>query len=126
VITGIRRVSLDVSDMAKALVFFIEQMDLPLLREIGSREHTNRWEMGFSVSGTTIAIEQKRSTQYPTKPGRVTVAFETDDIEEDYQALVARGIVFTSPPTPDPFEGTMACFEGPDGVMLSLVELKDP
>lgn len=123
-ITGIRRVSIDVSDMDKALVFFIEQMDLPLLREIGARERANRWDMGFSVNGTSVAVQQQRSAEYPTKPGRVTIALETDDIEADYRSLLAKGIVFTSPPGPDPFEGKAAYFEGPDGVMLSLVELK--
>lgn len=123
-ITGIRRVSIDVADMDKALVFFIEQLDLPLLREIGARERANRWEMGFSVKGTTVAVEQQRSAENPTKPGRVTIAFETDDIDGDYRSLMERGVVFTSAPGPDPFEGKTAYFEGPDGVMFSLVELK--
>lgn len=121
-ITGIKRVSIDVSDMSTALHFFIEQLDLPVLREIGSREYAHRWEMGVGRAGTTVGIVQPKPGERPAVPGQVIVVFETDDIAADYQALQARGVVFMTPPTVEPFDGKVAYFKGPDGVLLSLVE----
>lgn len=121
-IKGIKSVNLDVSNMSAAMSFFIGQMDLPVLREIGSREFLNRWEMGYGRPSTMFAVEQQRNPVHPPKPGRVTIMFETDDIQADYRALLEKGVKFTSAPVDDPFDGKVAYFEGPDAVTLALVE----
>ncbi|MHB1416193.1 MAG: VOC family protein [Chloroflexota bacterium] len=121
-IKGIKSINIDVSDLSQALDLFIERLDLPLLREIGSRDIVNRWEMGFGRPATTLAVEQKRDPARPTRPGRVTVFFETDDLESDYRVLQEKGIIFNGPPALDPFDGKVAYFDGPDGVTLGLVE----
>jgi predicted enzyme related to lactoylglutathione lyase len=120
-ITGIAKVNIDVSDMSAALAFFAEALGLTVLREIGSREYANRWEMGVTAEGTRVCAVQPKHER-PLVPGRVSILFQSDNIEADYLAMVARGVKFTQPPTAEPFEGQVAYFEGPDGVLMGLVQ----
>jgi len=53
--------------------------------------------------------------------GRVFIFLETDDFQRDYDALVARGVVFVRPPTKEPY-GTVAVFEDLYGNRFDLVE----
>lgn len=122
-ITGIKKISIDVSDLPEALGFFVEKLNLPILRETESRVYPSRWEMGFSTSGPTMAIVKQKATEPPVTPGRITIVFETDNVEADYGALQAKGVAFIAPPTLEPLEeGKVAYFEGPDGIALSLFE----
>jgi len=121
-IKAIRRVTIGSSDLTGALSFFAGTLNLPLVREVALRGHPTSWDMGFSPSGPSLAVSEAKVGQPGLSPGEVLVEFETDDIEGDYQALQSKGLVFTTPPTVEEWEGVVAYFRGPDGVKLGLVQ----
>ncbi|MEE2662664.1 MAG: VOC family protein [Myxococcota bacterium] len=51
------------------------------------------------------------------------VGLETKDLEADYARLVAAGVVFTMPPTRQPWGGFMAMLADPDGNLFYLDEV---
>ena len=51
----------------------------------------------------------------------IGVSLRVDDIETTFETLVARGVVFREPPTKQPWGGSLAHFEDPDGNVLTLV-----
>ena len=55
--------------------------------------------------------------------GRVFIFLETDDFWRDYNALVARGVVFVRLPSEEPY-GTVAVFEDLYGNLFDLVGRK--
>ncbi|MCL4535939.1 MAG: VOC family protein [Bacteroidetes bacterium] len=122
-ITGIKRVNIEVSDLVGALQFFAGALNIPILREVALKGHPHSWDLGFSVGGPLLSIAEQMPGQ-PEPPGTVTIVLETDDIAADYEAMKAQGVPFTGPPTDQDWEGTVSHFKGPNGVLLSLVQSK--
>jgi catechol 2,3-dioxygenase-like lactoylglutathione lyase family enzyme len=52
--------------------------------------------------------------------GTPATSFTSTDIEAEYEALVARGVTFTLPPTRMDYGGTDAVFEDGQGNLLNL------
>src|SRR5262249_56042976 len=52
--------------------------------------------------------------------GRPSLALVTDDCQRDYQALRAKGVLFTMPPTQLGYAGTDAAFEDGSRNLLAL------
>ena len=48
------------------------------------------------------------------------VGFMTEDIDKEYERLVAAGVEFEMPPTKQPWGGTLALFKDPDGNVYYL------
>jgi predicted enzyme related to lactoylglutathione lyase len=57
--------------------------------------------------------------------GRVFVFLETDDVERDHAALVARGVTFVRPPRREPY-GMVAVFADLYGNLFDLIERCSP
>ena len=53
----------------------------------------------------------------------VGLSIEVEDIHGTYERLQAKGVEFVSPPTTQPWGGTLAHFKDPDGNMLTLLEM---
>ena len=121
-ITGIKRICVGVADLPKGVEFFAETLNLPILLEIALRGVPTSWDMGFGVAGTRLAVLEETPGQPLSAPGKVTVLFETDDIQADHDALTEKGVVFVGPPAIEEWQGTVAYFQGPEGVMLGLLQ----
>ena len=57
----------------------------------------------------------------PQPKGPVTFSLHVDDIDAEYEAMKARGVVFDAPPGPAPFGGVVAMFRDPDGNGVCLM-----
>ena len=58
-------------------------------------------------------------------PARHMVAFNTDDIQADWQRLKAAGVEFIQEPTPQEGEGlTIATLKDPDGNLVQLFQFR--
>ncbi len=51
----------------------------------------------------------------------VGVSLQVDDIQKTYDELTAAGVVFESPPAPQPWGGVLAHFRDPEGNVLTLL-----
>jgi uncharacterized glyoxalase superfamily protein PhnB len=51
---------------------------------------------------------------------RTNIAFETNDIQATYEALKAKGVEFSQPPTKQPWGGVQAFFSDADGNVFQL------
>lgn len=74
--------------------------------------------------GAAIALERADpgDAEAVALVGRfVGVSLAVDDIDATYDTLVARGVVFESPPEKQPWGGTLAHFKDPDGNIMTLL-----
>ncbi|HEV8663663.1 MAG TPA: VOC family protein [Candidatus Methylomirabilis sp.] len=116
-----------VSDVEKTAAFF--------------REHFGGWELrrfearglpilAMVVGGQPIMLSPKRPEEQVTADGRTLnygvyhIAFLVPDVEKAAAALKARGVRFILEPTAVPPSIKMAFVEGPDGIMVEVLERK--
>ena len=52
----------------------------------------------------------------------LSVSFQVDDIDVTYRTLLERGVTFVQPPEKQPWGGTLAFLNDPDGNILTLVQ----
>lgn len=117
-IKAVKFVSIPVRDQDAALVFYTEKLGFQVLTDqpFGGGQ---RWiELRIPGSDTKVVLF--------TPPGHEdrigmfsNVTFMTDDIDRTHEELTARGVVFTAPPTKQPW-GHFAKFEDPDGNQFVL------
>jgi len=104
----------------RALAFYRDTLDLPLSYEDG--------ELGwaqFDLGGTYLALEQCDPAEQEAKSlvGRfVGVSIAVENIQMEYETLLARGVVFTSPPTTQSWGGVLAHFKDLDENILTFLE----
>ena len=78
----------------------------------------------FDLGGPCFGIERVRpgDAEGEALVGRfVGVSLQADDIDAAYDALTAKGVVFTAPPEKQPWGGALAHFRDPDGNELTLL-----
>lgn len=124
-ITGIRKIAIQTSDLNDSLAFFSETLDLPILRDLAWRGKADSWELGFGTAGTTLALIETVPGETKDAPGQATIVLETDDINADYAALQAKGASLDGPPAMDEYDGMVAYLTGPDGVRIALLQPRD-
>jgi predicted enzyme related to lactoylglutathione lyase len=103
----------------EALAFYRDTMGWPL----GFEDERLGWAQ-FELGGCCIGLERLAADDPEAEElvGRfVGCSIETDDIEQAYAELSARGVEFTSPPTPQDWGGVLAHFKDVDGNILTLL-----
>lgn len=118
-------VAIIVSDYEKAREFYVEKLELPIIRE-NYREERDDYKLDLQVGDIELEIfgvknPPKRVTN-PEACGLRHFAFHVDDIEEAVEWLHAKGIE-TEPIRWDEYTGKrMTFFRDPDDLPLELHE----
>ena len=147
-IRGLHHTSFTVSDVDAAERFFVVHMgmkrlggglyDFDYIRGItgyadavlkiavlaaGSEEDTHRLELIEYVTPRSEPVDTSTA-----RPGAAHLAFVVEDIEAEYERLLAAGVRFKSAPNTVTFginRGAKAVyFNGPDGIALELLQLR--
>lgn len=115
------RIILRVTDLAKSVAFYRDQVGLPLQSAFDD----------FAVlggSGTTVMLQQvtRKSSGPSTGLASLTeVVLESSDVFTTYRLLLSRGVVFRREPAPATTDGAKvlytADFRDPDGHVLSIM-----
>jgi catechol 2,3-dioxygenase-like lactoylglutathione lyase family enzyme len=119
--------SVYVDDQDKARSFYSEVLGFQVKTDAPYTE-TERWisvvspeEPGGTQLVLHLADEAAKSFQAASRAaGRPSLALVTDDCERSYQALRAKGVLFTMPPTQLGYGGTDAVFEDGFGNLIDL------
>ncbi|MCG8545895.1 MAG: VOC family protein [Alphaproteobacteria bacterium] len=94
---------------------------------LGLTERFRDDEMGwaeYDLGGPCFGIERVASgdAEGEAMVGRfVGVSLRVDDIDATYASLRDKGVIFTSPPEKQPWGGSLAHFQDPDGNVLTLL-----
>lgn len=121
----IHHVAIIVSDYEKSRKFYVEQLELPIIRE-NYREDRGDYKLDLQVGDIELEIfgvknPPKRVTN-PEACGLRHLAFKVDDIETVVKWLNEKGIE-TEPIRMDPYtQKRMTFFRDPDDLPLELHE----
>ena len=142
-IFGIHHVSVTVSDIDKALPFYVDLLGLKLLyirENVGGKETSRglgveRAKMRIAVLNAgedTVELIQyiaPKGRPYDRRPcdiGNMHIAFKVNDIKKKYDELVKKGVKFNAPPIEirgGKMKGWLwTYFNDSDGAQLELVE----
>ena len=118
--------SVMVDDQAKALQFYTETLGFVVMQDVPMGDV--RWLTVASPEGTPdVQLALEPNTHPAARPfqralfddGIPATSFESRDIRQEYERLVARGVVFRKPPT-DLGPVTIAVFEDTCGNLIQL------
>ncbi len=108
-------VNVTVSDVDRAVAFFRDTVGLPL-----NFADADFGYASFASAGASFAVVQAPEGE---EVGRHTgIGFTVEDLDTAHASLVEKGVVFTRPPTREPWGGYMAIFADPDGNTYYLDE----
>ncbi len=108
-------VTLPVSDLGKAVVFYEKVLELPL------KYHFPNDYAGFDCGGVEIGLAP--SVAIKADEGNICPDFLVRDIDQVFHSLSARGVRFIKEPHDTPWGGRIALFEDLDGNRLQLVQI---
>ena len=113
----ISTVLLGVREMARAVAFYRDMLGLAVQFEIPGFTFLN-------AGGVTLCLSEPlaRALGGPTQQlaGAVELVFSVDDVQSAYEALAARGIMFSIEPRIVSGTQWAANFDDPDGHKLSI------
>jgi len=110
-----------VSDMSRSVRFYRDQLGIPLKSE--SPEWTE-FETGTTVLALHGGGKPNVASQEP-KAGTASIGFYVENLEQTFNELKGKGIVFTMPPTDRDEEMIkLAVCLDPDGLPISIAERK--
>lgn len=117
-IAHVKFVTIPTLDQDRALKFWTERVGFKVATDQPFND-TQRWiELRIGSSDTRIVLFMFDDSGL--KPGMMfNGALATDNVEQTYQELVARGVEFVSPPQQAPW-GSFAMFKDPDGNQFLL------
>ncbi len=116
-IQSVAVVSVPVSDQERAKAFYVDKLGMELVREDDSVLGI-RWVMVAPKGGGTALTLVTWFESMP--PGSLQgLVLRSDDLQADYQALVADGVEFDGPPKQQPW-ATETVFSDPDGNNIVL------
>lgn len=115
-----------VSDMDKSVGFYRDKLGIPL--KFQSPEWTE-----FQTGTTTLALHGGGVARTgppagdPSKQaGACSIGFNVENVDETYEQLQAKGILFVMPPTQREGEGIrLAVAIDPDGLPISFAQLME-
>ena len=119
----IHHVAIIVSDYERSRKFYVEQLELPVIRE-NYREDREDWKLDLQVGDTELEIfgvknPPKRVTD-PEACGLRHLAFHVEDVEQAVAWLNGKGIE-TEPIRWDAYtQKQMVFFRDPDGLPIEL------
>jgi catechol 2,3-dioxygenase-like lactoylglutathione lyase family enzyme len=121
-------VSLVVRDYDEALAFYVGTLGFTLVEDTTIEAQDKRWVVvappGATESRLLLARAsdaQQRSRVGNQTGGRVFLFLHTDDIDRDYRAYRAQGVVFVREPREEPY-GTVAVFKDLYGNLWDLIQ----
>lgn len=94
---------------------------------LGLKERFRNDEIGwaeYDLGGPCIGLEKVAADDREGQAlvGRfVGVSLRVDDIDSVYRSLHGKGVRFATPPETQPWGGSLAHFEDPDGNVLTLL-----
>ena len=109
------------------LAFFAGQLGFEVLEDTDMRD--KRWVKVAPKWAETAFLLAKAATPEQVAAigqqggGRVWLFLETDNFERDYEAFLAKGVVFEEDPRHEPY-GSVAVFNDPFGNRWDLIEFK--
>ena len=119
-IKGINAVLIQTRDVRKLAEFYRDKLGLQMnISDHGGGTHA---EMDFGAFH--FAIQPGGGA--PVERGPVVISFQVDDVNEEYEALKSRGVVFDMAPREMPFGGILAEFRDPDGNRFYLMQWQQP
>lgn len=121
----IHHVAIIVSDYEKSKKFYVEQLELPIIRE-NYRKERNDYKLDLKIGDIELEIfGMEKAPNRVTEPeacGLRHLAFKVDDIDKTVEWLNARGIE-TEPIRIDEYtQKRMTFFRDPDNLPLELHE----
>jgi predicted enzyme related to lactoylglutathione lyase len=126
---NISQFTVTVRDYDEALAFYVDKLGFEKLEDTdvgGGKRWVRVRPSGSTGAGILLARavnERQLATVGNQTGGRVFVFLETQDFWTDYNALVARGVVFVRPPLEEPY-GTVAVFQDLHGNKFDLIGRK--
>lgn len=118
-------VMVTVSDMSRSVEFYQDKLGIKL-------KFQSEFWTEFQTETTTLALHGggkplERSPDYDPKAtyaGVCTMGFNVENLDQVYQELTARGVIFVMPPTIQEQEGIkLAVCIDPDGLSISFAEM---
>ena len=114
-IDAINAVLISTKDVRCLAEFYRDKVGIPLkINDHGGGLHAEA-----EIGHTHFAIFPGGPSSSPKGP--ITFSLHVDDIDAEYAAMKARGVVFAAPPGPAPFGGVVASFRDPDGNGVCLM-----
>ena len=120
-VTAINAVLLHTQDVERLVDFYRDTVGLPMRSSdhgggMHGEAHPRLGDVHFAI--------------FPggPEPGRgpVTISLHVDDLQGEYERLLALGVEFEHPPQPKPFGGIVAPFRDPDGNGVLLMSWQPP
>jgi predicted enzyme related to lactoylglutathione lyase len=109
---NVRTISVRVSDQDRAVDFYVNTLGFEKVKDIPMGPDSRWIEVKPAGAETTLVLSNEPAS---TEPGGFTgYIFDSANIQETYEALNARGVHFTAPPSSQPW-GNWAQFADPDG-----------
>jgi predicted enzyme related to lactoylglutathione lyase len=106
-------VNIFVSDFNRSLAFYTDVL--------GLTPNNADSEFGYaSFDAGPISFGIAKSDERPLLGRHTGIGFIVQDIDRAYETLLAKGVEFDMPPTPQPWGGTLALFKDPDGNVFYL------
>lgn len=117
-ISHVKFISIPTADQDRALKFWTERVGFQVFTD-QPFDAQQRWiELRIGSSDTRVVLFVFDDSGL--KPGMMfNGALASDNVEQTYQELVAKGVEFTAPPTKQHW-GTFAMFKDPDGNQFLL------
>src|SRR5205814_7781282 len=117
-IKAVKFVSIPVRDQDQAVSFYMEKLGFQILTD-QPFDDKQRW-IELRIPGSETKVVLFTPPGHEDRVGSLcNVTFMTDDIDRTYQELKDRGVVFTAPPTKQPW-GQFAKFQDVDGNQFVL------
>lgn len=117
-IKAVKFVSIPVQDQDHAVTFYTEKLGFQILTD-QPFDGKQRW-IELRIPGSETKVVLFTPPGHEDRVGSFSnVTFMTDDMERTYQELKDRGVVFTAPPTKQPW-GQFAKFQDIDGNQFVL------
>ena len=91
IVNKLMMLSINVRDMSKAKAFYADKLGLKVTTDY--RQDDNNWWVSLASDEDGTSITLSRATGFEnTKPGTLTVYFETSDIAAAYKELSDKGV----------------------------------
>jgi predicted enzyme related to lactoylglutathione lyase len=114
----VAHISIYGTDLSRLIAFYRDVVGWPQVSE-DEPFHYARLDGGSVWVG--LGAVEAGSELAKSLVGRHTgIGLEVTDVDETYEALRKRGVVFSMPPTRQPWGGYMAMFLDPDGNEIEL------
>ena len=114
--------TLTVESVERSLAFYRDKLGLTV--EVNAAPTFGMLRVGSGTIGLLSMAEAAKDGAQPTTAAQklaIHVEFSTDELDELYAALMAKGVVFHQPPHDEPWERSMTALD-PDGYSVEFAQ----